>query len=178
VERQGGNIQADSLGEGQGATFTVKFPLLIPTTGSNNLVAPRLDISSEFKLNGLSILVVDDEADTRNWLKTSFEMHQAQVIAVASVDEAISQLDHFSPDVVISDIAMPSKDGYALVDELKRHHNQSGQPIPAIALTAHASLEDLEKSKIAGFQQHLAKPIKTEALIAVIIKLLEQCNPV
>lgn len=177
VERQGGNIQADSLGEGQGATFTVKFPLLIPTTISN-IIDSRLDASPEFGLNGLSILVVDDEVDTRNWLKASFEIHQAQVIAVASVDEAITQLNYFSPDVVVSDIAMPSKDGYTLMDELKQHHNQSGQPIPAIALTAHASLEDLEKSRIAGFQQHLAKPIKTEALIAVIAKLLQQRNPV
>jgi CheY-like chemotaxis protein len=177
VEQQGGTIQADSLGEGQGATFTVKLPLLSPNEDSHDPIASRLDVSPELRLNGLSVLVIDDEADTRIWLAAVFEMQGAQVITAGSVDEAVAELDHFSPDLVVSDIAMPDKDGYALMGELKQHERRSRKAIPAIALTAHASLQDIEKALTAGFRQHLAKPIRAEALIAVAVRLLEQRKP-
>lgn len=168
VERQGGTIRAGSLGEGQGATFTVKFPLLTLDDRSKSSAGSPLTISPEFTLNELSVLVIDDEVDTRIWLKTVFELYQAQVIAVASVDEAMMQFDRLWPDVVVSDIAMPGKDGYTLMEELKHREHLLGRSIPAIALTAHASPEDIEKALAAGFWQHLAKPIKAEDLMAVI----------
>lgn len=178
VERQGGAIQANSAGEGQGATFTVKLPLLKSAKDNHTPIVSHFvshsDISSESKLNGLSVLVVDDEADTRLWLKNLFEMHQVQTIAVASVDEAVKQIDCSLPDVVISDIAMPGKDGYALIKELKQHEQRLGRSIPTIALTAHANLEDIEKALAAGFRQHLAKPIKAEELIAAMVRLWDQ----
>jgi len=173
VERQGGSIQADSLGRGQGATFTVRFPLLKPIEVDRRSIAPFIDVSPEARLRGLSILVVDDEADTRTWLATVFEMYQANVVTVASVDEALAQVDRSPPDVVISDIALPGKDGYALMKDLKQYQQFIGCSIPTIALTAHASPEDIEKTIKAGYWLHIAKPIKAADLIAAIIPLLE-----
>lgn len=173
VERQGGTIEADSPGVGQGATFTVKLPLLEQVGESDRLISYS-DVSLSMKLDGLSVLIVDDEADTRTWLTNLFEMQRARVLSVSSVDEAIKYLDQLSPDIVISDIAMPGKDGYALIRELKQYERLSQRSIPAIALTAHASLKDIEEARAAGFRQHLAKPIKTEDLIDVITGLLKQ----
>lgn len=176
VEQQGGTIWADSKGERQGAIFTVTLPLLRAIEDSSNSIAYSLEISPEFKLDGVSVLIVEDEADTRTWLTAVFELHQAQVVAVASVDEAVMQLNRCSPDVVVSDIAMPGKDGYALMKEVKQYEKQFGRLVPAIALTAHANLEDIGKAMASGFWQHLAKPIKAETLIAAVIRLVEPHN--
>jgi PAS domain S-box-containing protein len=173
VERQGGTIEADSPGVEQGATFTVKLPLLERTEKSDRLTSYS-NVPFEIQLDGLSILIVDDEADTRTWLTNLFEMQRARVVAVSSVDEAIRQLDQLSPDIVISDIAMPGKDGYVLIKEVQQYERLFQRAIPAIALTAHASLKDIEKTRAAGFWQHLAKPIKAEDLITVITRLLKQ----
>lgn len=173
VEQQGGSIQAHSLGEGRGATFTVQLPLLTSSDRSHS-AHQRFDRSPALMLKGVSILVVEDDADTRNWLVHVLAMQQAQVTAVASVDDALAQLAHGLPDVVVSDIAMPGKYGYALMDELKQRQMSAGRVILTIALTAYASSEDVRKALSAGFHQHLAKPIKTEALIAAIARLLEQ----
>lgn len=177
VERQGGTIQAESLGADQGATFTVKFPLWVPQDESHASLPSPLNEPSDLRLSGLSVLVVDDELDTQIWLKNVFELRQFQAIAVGSVDDAIAQFTHFSPDIVISDIAMPVKDGYALMSELKQYERQSGRSIPAIAVTAHASSDDIQKSLQAGFRQHLAKPINADDLVAAVVKLLEQHHP-
>ncbi|MGG6295578.1 ATP-binding protein [Leptolyngbya sp. AN02str] len=168
VERQAGRIWAESLGKGQGATITVKLPLLQPIQNNCDRHSLQADTTTKFSLKGLSILVVDDEADTRIWLKNILEMHQASVIAVGSANDAITKLTSVVPDVVVSDIAMPEKDGYTLMNALKHHEQQSGQVIPAIALTAHASVDDVKKSLAAGFRQHLTKPIKGEDLITAI----------
>lgn len=176
VERQGGRIQAESLGQGQGATFTVKLSLY--RLGEHAApIKTCSEQSLEARLQGLSVLVVDDEVDTRNWLKTVFEMHQARVATAPSVDEALFQLDRAAPDIVISDIAMPGKDGYGLVDQLRQREKQLGRSIPAIALTSHASLTEIEKSRVAGFQHYLTKPVTAEALIAVILQQLEPVQP-
>lgn len=173
VEQQGGTIQASSLGAGQGATFTVQLPLLTSSDRSH-AAHQRFDRSPALTLNGVSILVVEDDADTRNWLVHVLEMQQAQVIAVASVDDALAQLAHWLPDVIVSDIAMPGKDGYALMNALKHREMLADRVMLAIALTAYASPADIEKALTAGFHQHLAKPIKAEALITAIVRLLEQ----
>lgn len=173
VERQEGTIEADSPGIERGATFTVKLPLLEQVEESARLISYS-NMSFDIKLDGLSVLIVDDEEDTRTWLANLFEMQRARVVSVSSVDEAIKYLDQLSPDIVISDIAMPGKDGYALIKELKQYEQLTQRSIPAIALTAHASLKDIEEARAAGFRQHLAKPIKAEDLIAVITGLLKQ----
>ncbi len=175
VKQQGGTIQAESAGEGQGATFTITLPLLKTV----ELEQAHMTLQSapfESSLQNLSVLIVEDDPDTRIWLTNLFKMQQAQAVAVSSVDEAIVQLNDQMPDVIVSDIAMPAKDGYVLIQEIKQQETRSGRVIPAIALTAHAAPEEISRSLTAGFDRHLAKPIKADHLITTVVQLLEQHN--
>jgi PAS domain S-box-containing protein len=171
VELHGGTVQAESPGEGQGATFTLKLPLM-PTLPMSHqpgsLSEPALD------LTGLQILVVDDDVDSREFVLFLVEQYGARVLSAASADEALVVLTHFQPDVLLSDIGMPEVDGYALMQQVRALPPEQGGQIPAIALTAYAGEIDYQQAISAGFQRHISKPVEPEVLIQAIVNLVEQ----
>jgi CheY-like chemotaxis protein/two-component sensor histidine kinase len=179
VELHGGTVHADSPGEGQGATFTVKLPLMAvgPKAIEPERVHPAVGGSVPFecspRLDGLRILIVDDDADIRDLLTYTLEVCGAEVMAAASADEAISALTESSTpmDILISDIGMPDEDGYALLRRVRALEPENGGGIPAIALTAYARTQDRRAALLAGFQSHVAKPVEHAELIAVIANL-------
>ncbi len=175
VELHKGTIFAQSLGSGQGATFTVRLPLLQDNRGNRASRETTGEISpvASTPLAGLRVLVVDDEADTRNFLSFMFEEYGAFATAVGSVDEALAILEQAKPDVLISDIGMSEQDGYTLIRKLRSLEPEKGGHIPAIALTAYTREEDRLKALSAGFQQHLSKPIDPTKLIAVVANVLQ-----
>ncbi|MEH1815495.1 MAG: response regulator [Nostoc sp.] len=173
VELHKGTIFAQSLGTGQGATFTVRLPLLQDNRGNREATGKISSSLASTPLAGLKVLVVDDEADTRNFLSFMFEEYGAFATAVASVDEALAVLEQAKPDILISDIGMSGQDGYTLIRKLRSLEPEKGGRIPAIALTAYTREEDRLKALSAGFQQHLSKPIDPNKLIAAVANVLE-----
>ncbi|MFL9458983.1 ATP-binding protein [Tolypothrix bouteillei VB521301_2] len=169
AELHGGTVRADSPGEGQGATFTVKLPMMPHQRATNQDTQPS---ESSLNLNGIRILVVDDDDSTREFIAFLLEMHHANVIAVASAREAIASFTQFKPDVLLSDIGMPDVDGYMLMRQIRALPHQQGGQIPAIALTAYAAEIDYQQAMAAGFQKHLPKPVEPDKLIEVLISLI------
>ena len=175
IEMHGGIVKADSHGEGKGAIFTVSLPLLAdesPRLTDKQNYPAFLTINS-LPLNGIRVLVVDDDTDSRDFVAFVLEQDGAFVMAVSSADEALKTLAEVKPDVLLSDISMPDIDGYMLIHEVRTRTPEQGGQIPAIALTAFASNDDYEKALKAGFQMHLPKPLNPEELIAAIVKLME-----
>ena len=183
VELHGGTVQADSKGEGLGATFTIVLPrgnssrLIVASengsasqSGTPRAVARRLD--------GSQILIVDDEPDTRDLLSKVLAQHGAQVIEAGSVTEALDWLDRRKVDAVVSDISMAGDDGYSLIKRIRARGAQNGAGVPAMALTAHARDEDRTRALAAGFQLHMTKPFDPATLIASVSELLvsDGCN--
>jgi len=171
VELHGGTVRAESPGEGQGATFTVSLP--IPTfqlDGAEGHGAPgKVDAPS---LEGLRVLVVDDEADARESLTVVLEQCGAVVTAVASVREALGALAHQRPDILVSDIGMPEEDGYSLIEKVRvLEAAQRGGRIPAVALTAYAAPEDRRRALAAGYELHVPKPVTPEELVTAVANL-------
>jgi hypothetical protein len=132
--------------------------------------ASPLSINSRL-LDGIRILAVDDEADTRDFLQFALEQRGAVVQTVDSASSALAQLERFHPDLLISDIEMPEENGYKLLQRIRQLGTQQSQ-IPAIALTAHAQSKDRDQALQVGFQQHLTKPIAPDILITTIAKLI------
>ena len=176
VELHGGNVQAQSPGEGQGSTFIVQLPLtVVLNTNESERIHPTVggEVSFDYAptLSGLSILVVDDEIDARELLSTVLQECGAVVSAVASVADAIAAIEQFQPDILVSDIGMPGEDGYSLIRRIRAMEAQNGGRIPAVALTAYARVEDRTRALAAGFQMHIAKPVNPTELVAVIANL-------
>lgn len=177
VELHGGSVRAQSEGEGKGATFTIKLPLMPVRQNleAGERVHPGIGGELPFEnlpaLNGLRVLVVDDEADSRAFLTAVLEECGAEVVAVGSVVEAIATLKSLKPDILLSDIGMPEEDGYALIRQVRSLSPQEGGQIPAAALTAYARAEDRTRSLLSGFQIHLPKPIEPAELAAVVANL-------
>lgn len=168
VELHGGNVCAESRGEGQGSTFTVKLPLI---EGHRGLGVGCREKSSPHSLNGLQVLVVDDEPDVREFVTIALQEYGAKVTAVASTDDAIEALKHLQPDVLLSNIGMPEEDGYTLIRKVRNLDAERGIFIPAAALTAYAREEDGMRALQAGFQIHLSKPVDTTELVVAVAKL-------
>lgn len=179
VELHGGTVRVESSGEGQGATFTVSLPVMIitPMTHEAERVHPTLGGNHSFdfspKLDGLKILIVDDEADARDLLTYTLEMCGAEVIAANSATAAIAVLTQASSSIhmLISDIGMPDRDGYELLRQVRALTPEQGGRVPAVALTAYARTEDRRAALLAGFQSHIAKPVEAAELVAVIANL-------
>ncbi|MBW4463634.1 MAG: PAS domain S-box protein [Nodosilinea sp. WJT8-NPBG4] len=171
VELHGGTIQADSPGDGQGATFTVRLPLMPHQPVAKPDPAPS---KASIDLRGTRILVVDDDDNTREFLAFLLELHGANVLATATADEAIATLTQFMPEVLLSDIGMPDVDGYMLLRQIRALPAEQGGTVPAIALTAYAGEIDYRQAMAAGFQRHMAKPLEPQALIQAIASLLKQ----
>ena len=182
VELHGGTIEAESPGEGQGTTLTVKLPLQnsspeLASSSGLELVAPESsgNNSSEpaVSLVGLRILVVDDEIDSRKLSEFVLESYGAEVLAVSSAREALSVLNA-APNqynVLLSDIGMPEEDGYWLIRQVRSLSVETGGQISAVALTAYASEGDRQEVIEAGFQTHLAKPVEPDELASLIADL-------
>jgi CheY-like chemotaxis protein len=169
VELHGGTVQAESRGEGQGATFRVKLPL--------TRIGKQADFESEsgvttVNLNQLRILVVDDEADVRELLVAILSEYGAQVSVAASAAAALTLLDQFKPDVLISDIGMPGVDGYMLMQQVRQLAPQQGGLVRAIALTAYAGELNQQQALEAGFQKHITKPVEPDELVKTIAALV------
>ncbi len=174
VEMHGGSVRASSEGEDKGATFTVMLPIApvyqIDSSGSRVHPAardllPTNDITD--RLDDLTILIVDDEADTRELLKQGLEYCGAKVRVAGSAAEALDELKLALPDIVISDIGMPGSDGYDFIRKVRRLPAASGGKIAAIALTAYTRIEDRLQALRAGYDMHVPKPVELAELVAV-----------
>jgi len=175
VELHGGEVKAASDGPGRGSTFTVTLPVCqtsrqLGTGHPETTETARAEIESPSQLGDLRILVVDDEADTREMLCTVLKLAGAEVQVAASGDEALAQLTRALPDVLVSDIGMPMLDGY----ELMRNIRDRGVNMRAIALSGYGREEDREQALKAGFERHITKPVLPAELVAVVADLARQ----
>ncbi|MCA1566772.1 MAG: response regulator [Acidobacteria bacterium] len=174
VELHGGTVNAESPGEGRGATFSATFPLLAVSTEAHSVEATGVDgraVNGRSELEGLRVLVVDDEPDTRQVISAVITKSGAEVKTCASAPEALEMLKLWKPDILMSDIGMPDEDGYSLIQKVRSLSAESGGLIPAAALTAYARDEDRERALAAGFQMHVAKPIGARELIDTVAGL-------
>ncbi|MEG4212802.1 PAS domain-containing protein [Microcoleus sp. S13_B4] len=173
VELHGGTVAVDSLGEGQGANFTVRIPL---APRSHELPAIEQPSDSTGDLSGIHVLVVDDDTDSREFVAFVLEQAGAIVTNVASGIEALQAFPQAVPDIIVSDIGMPEMDGYMLMRQIRSLPLEQGGQIPAIALTAYAGEMDRQQAIAAGFQRHLAKPIDSDAVVAIVTELVCSCS--
>jgi CheY-like chemotaxis protein len=174
----GGAVRAESAGLGRGASFTVELPVRSPVHD----LAPEREISSpsigDGLLDGYRVVAVDDDPDTRDLLYSALLAAGADVRAAANADEALAACTLAPPDALVSDIAMPGRDGYALIREIQSTLGTRA-PRVAVALSAYAAPRDRDRALEAGFQQHIAKPVDPEFLVRTLHLLLTQRdNPV
>jgi CheY-like chemotaxis protein len=178
VELHGGSVTAESAGAGRGATFTVQLPVRAAEDGAleGGVTAPgngRHHTSSGLtSLLGIKILIVDDDDDSRFVLESALERAGAAVTSADSAAAALVALDAQRFDVLVSDIGMPGEDGFSLLKSVRRLPEPRGGTVPAIALTAYARSEDVERALGVGFQRHLAKPADLEELARIIVMLV------
>ncbi|MEA5506330.1 chemotaxis protein CheB [Halotia wernerae UHCC 0503] len=184
VEVHGGTVQAQSPGEGQGTTITIRLPLpsmlpdiTAPTYLESSVLSGTLDTLNgrvtSLALEGLCILAVDDQADSRDLIKFMLEDFGAEVVVVTSAREVIAALTE-SPsryDVLLADIGMPEEDGFSLIRQVRELDASAGRKIPAVAITAYVSEQERQMAIDAGFQIHLAKPIDPTQLVLIIANL-------
>jgi signal transduction histidine kinase/CheY-like chemotaxis protein len=176
VEQHGGVINAASEGEGRGSVFTVTLPFLHDVEeppGPRRAEEPPGALS----LAGVRVLVVDDEEDARDAMVVLLGQAGARVQSVASAAEALESLADYRPDVLLSDIAMPGEDGYALIRRIRALPAELGGRVPAAALTAYATLEDRARALRAGFDEHIPKPVEPARLIGAVAILAGELRP-
>lgn len=171
VQLHGGTVHADSQGEGLGATFTVKIPLMVSNGEKSQ---DKEELSQDLNLKGVRVLVVDDEADMREFAAFVLEQFGAEAIVTSSANEALQVLINTKPDILLSDIGMPEVDGYMLMRQVRMRSPEQGGKIPAIALTAYAGEIDQKQALSAGFQLHIPKPVEPDKLISAIYHLIRQ----
>ncbi|MBF5042272.1 response regulator [Aggregicoccus sp. 17bor-14] len=187
VELHGGSIGAESPGDGQGATFRVTLPLAaerlaalsavpptpaqVPAPAAQRASTPAQPFTCPAQMDGLRVLVVDDEADVREMLRVVLESCGAQVHAAGSVEEAFALFRRTRPDILLSDVGMPGEDGYALVRRIRALGAADGGRTPAVALTAYARAEDRTRALLAGFHAHVPKPVEPAELVAALSAL-------
>jgi signal transduction histidine kinase/CheY-like chemotaxis protein len=170
LELHGGHVRAESAGEGKGTTFTVWLP--DHGTGQADDPSEALRLQPGPRLAGTKVVIVDDDGDARDVLKTILEDAGASVTTSCSASEARDILTDTHPDLLIADIGMPEEDGYSLIRSIRGLHTDLSH-VPAIALTAHSRPEDVELALRAGFQVHMAKPIDSARLVASVASLFE-----
>lgn len=175
VQVHGGDVKAESGGEGQGAVFTVELPRFERAAGtpeSGEWDLRPLTARMPTALAGIHVLLVEDEPDGRELVQAALERRGAEVTAVASVPEALAALGRGAPDILVSDIGLPGEDGYALVRRIRQRAPEEGGLVPAIALTAYASVQDRDRALAAGFQAHMTKPVEPAELSAAVSRLV------
>ena len=171
VELHGGSVYAESAGEGQGATFVVKLPLMLADLREEP-IARRDGPVPGAALAGACVVVVDDDPTAVDLIKEVLAQAGAEVIACRSTDEALREIAQRRPDALVSDIEMPGQDGYSLVRKLRALSQEQGGKTPAVALTAFGRPEDRIRSVKAGFNIHLTKPVNPAELTAIVASLL------
>jgi signal transduction histidine kinase/ActR/RegA family two-component response regulator len=177
VSAHGGKVHAESAGMGRGATFVVQLPTRTAVTAVSPSRPPppaepvHNGIAGAPRLDGLRLLAVDDESDSRAMVREVLLACGAQVAQASSAEEALSLFTRERPDVIISDIAMPGEDGYSLIRKIRALPAEQGGRTPAVALTAYARGEDAQRAFSAGFQMHLAKPVEPAQLATVVANL-------
>jgi signal transduction histidine kinase len=170
VELHGGEVSAHSQGEAKGSTFRVRLPVDQPASPRAE-VSALVDTIDDTDLSGIDVLVVDDDKDARDIIVAALAGAGATARAAQNVPEAWSRFEERLPDVLISDIGMPVEDGFALIHQLRRRASDKGGGVPAIALTAYARSQDHLRALDAGFQAHMAKPVKTGDLVRAVASL-------
>jgi PAS domain S-box-containing protein len=171
VELHGGVVTVNSLGINCGASFMVSLPLLITSSENKNFKSTPLSLTNKANLTGVQVLVVDDDRDNLEFLTMALRHHKASVLAATSATEALSLCEKFTPDILLSDIAMPEMDGLALIRSIRSRTPEAGGKIKAIALSAYAREIDQKQALAAGYQVHLSKPIQINTLITTIFNL-------
>jgi signal transduction histidine kinase/ActR/RegA family two-component response regulator len=171
VEVHGGRIRATSPGEGLGATFTLTLPVYVETAA-----APVVIAADEPRMDGLTILVVEDDPDARAWLVHTLERWGARVGTASSGREALDAVTRERLDVLISDIRLPDTDGYELIRKIRDIEGALGRYTPAVALTAYPRVEDRARALQAGYQMHVPKPVAPDDLASVIATLTNRNN--
>ena len=176
VEMHGGSVAAESEGEGKGASFIVRLPVVASALPAETESAPPVAFPTEkrsphdepSRLEGLRVLIVDDEIDSRELLRTILEQCGVRATVCGSASEALRALESSTFDVLVSDIGMPEIDGYMLIREVRARAAEKGGRLPAVALTAYASARDRVRALQAGFETHIPKPVEPSELIAVV----------
>ena len=182
VELHGGTISAESDGLGQGSTFTVDLPLAQERRDPARAEERRREVerrhrsNDRVRLDGIHVLLCEDDDDSRKLLSTMLKRNGARVTATKSAAEALSVFEEQLPDILISDIGMPDEDGYELIRKLRLMPPEKGGLTPAIALTGYASRKDRERALDAGYHKHMAKPIEQADIIAAIASLTGATN--
>jgi signal transduction histidine kinase/two-component SAPR family response regulator len=177
VELHGGTVTAESAGEGKGAVFTVHLPAVPP-----QLVEPpslpgadadgaAVVASNALRLDGLTVLIVDDEADTRDSLALALQQLGASVTAVGCTADAVAAIDQAVPDVLLSDLGMPGEDGYELIRKVRARPRERGGRIPAAAITAYVWPEERARALQAGFDAQVDKPVEPDELATTVSQL-------
>ena len=178
VELHGGTITAESEGLGQGSVFTVDLPLAQERRDPARAEERRREVerrrsrSGVIRLDGVHVMLVEDDDDSRKLLGTMLKRHGARVTSTKSAAEALEAFANEVPDVLISDIGMPDQDGYELIRKLRSLPPEKGGNTPAIALTGYASRKDRERALSSGYHQHMAKPIEQVDMIAAIAAIV------
>lgn len=181
VESQSGTVKAENANDGKGAAFTVTFPVISHQTAIiksdlRNGGDPISDDDNETrqspKLDGLRILIVDDDESTREAIGIYLKSFGAQIMTAESANEGLEIFSRFRPGILLSDIAMPGKDGYSLIRKIRSLDSESGGDIPALALSAYTSEDDTKNALAAGFQAHVTKPVEADALARFILKMM------
>jgi PAS domain S-box-containing protein len=175
AELHGGSVKAASPGEGQGSIFTVALPI-VPTQAEDGGLDSRLrgarDLDALPRLNGIAVLIVDDEADSLMFFGRLLEECGAHVLLAVDADQAMDMLRNESIDIMVSDIGMAGADGYQLIQQLRALQDERIATIPAVAVTAYARADDRRRLLLAGYQMHISKPVEPQELVAGIASLI------
>jgi PAS domain S-box-containing protein len=180
VELHGGTVQAASAGEGEGATFRVRLPLMIvqperAAAPREHPRTPRLEsLTNLGDLRGIRVLAIDDEADALNLLRVVLETAGADVTTTSAPRQALDMIEESQPDAVVVDLGMPEIDGYEVIRRIRHSANAAVRSIPAAALTAFARSDDRTKALRSGFEMHLAKPVDPGELVASVLTLVRR----
>jgi CheY-like chemotaxis protein len=170
VELHGGSVEASSEGPGRGSAFRLKIPLA--ATAAHDLDESGLDDLDQAAIDGrlanVTVLAVDDDADSLQLLEETLTAAGARVLCARSASAALRLLDLQLPQVIVSDIGMPERDGFDLIAAVRRRDRASGGAIPAAALSAYVRPDDQRRALDAGFQMHLGKPVDPEELISAV----------
>jgi CheY-like chemotaxis protein len=168
TELHGGEVSAKSAGEGRGAEFTVRLPLVAAAEDEEAVATVRARLVS---LTGLRLLVVEDQQDERDMLAEMLAGAGAMVLTAATAPQALGILEDEHVDLLISDISLPEVDGYELIRRV-RASGRSGRDLPAVAVTAFADREERRQALVAGYQMHIPKPLDQDELHAVVANLV------
>ncbi|HXI22920.1 MAG TPA: ATP-binding protein [Pyrinomonadaceae bacterium] len=181
VELHGGTVTAESPGTGAGTTFKVVLPVTRVQPDISDIektsqpsIEGNTSTDPQPSLNGLRVLVVDDERDSRELVAAALMVHGAEVVSFGSAIEALEEMERRPFDVLVSDIGMPEMDGYWLINKVRQLPAERGGRIPAAALTAYAGIEDRRRVLLAGYQLHIPKPVEPATLTAIVANLAER----